>query len=47
MAFAGWFAFKLAQASLAALVHALVPGLCEKTASTIIAELYGRTQGRT
>jgi hypothetical protein len=36
--FAGW----LAVAALAALVHALLPPLCEKTASRIITRLHVR-----
>ncbi|MEM9968772.1 MAG: DUF6356 family protein [Pseudomonadota bacterium] len=40
--FAGW----LGVAGAAALVHALVPSLCEKTASGIIKMLYERTHNR-
>ncbi len=46
MAFAGNASFKLFKAAFACLVHAIVPGLFERTASTIIAELYNRTHGR-
>lgn len=44
--FALWFSAKLFMAAGAALIHALVPACCEKTASSIIAELYQRTQNR-
>ncbi|MEM8877921.1 MAG: DUF6356 family protein [Pseudomonadota bacterium] len=44
--FALWFSARLFTAGGAALVHAVIPGCCEKTASTIIAELNHRTQGR-
>ena len=46
MAFAGKFAGKLFLAGGAALVHAFVPCLFEKTASTIIADLYHKTHNR-
>lgn len=46
MAFAGWFAGKLLTAGFCALVHAILPCCFEKTASTIIAELYERTHNR-
>lgn len=46
MAFAGKFSAKLFMAGGAALVHAFVPCLFEKTASTIIAELYAKTSNR-
>jgi hypothetical protein len=36
------FAGRLAVAALAGLIHALVPALFERTASRIVAELYGR-----
>ncbi|MEM0946161.1 MAG: DUF6356 family protein [Pseudomonadota bacterium] len=45
--FALWFAFWLAAAAGAALVHAVLPFMFEKTASGIIARLYHRTQNRT
>ncbi len=45
-----WFALRfaglLALAAGAALLHALLPFLCEKTASRIIARLYARTHNR-
>lgn len=46
MGFALWFASRLATAAGAALIHAIIPSCCEKTASTIIAELYERTRYR-
>ncbi|MGB5864667.1 MAG: DUF6356 family protein [Sulfitobacter sp.] len=46
MAFAGKFSAKLFAAAGAALVHALIPCLFEKTASKIIAELYHKTHNR-
>ena len=46
MRFAGWFAFWLFAAGLAATVHAILPFLFEKTASGIIAKLYHRTKNR-
>jgi hypothetical protein len=44
--FALWFAARLSVAAGAALIHAMIPACCEKTASTIIAELYERTRHR-
>ena len=44
--FALRFAGQLALAAGAALIHALLPFACEKTASTIIARLYERTHNR-
>jgi hypothetical protein len=44
--FALWFAGQLALAALAALVHAVLPFACEKTASRIVARLYERTHNR-
>ena len=44
--FAMWFAGWLALAAGAALVHAILPFMFEKTASQIIARLYHRTQNR-
>lgn len=38
LGFAGW----LALAAGAALIHALIPGLCERTASRIIRRLHAR-----
>ena len=46
MRFAGWFAGTLLLAAGAALVHALLPFLFEKTASRIVARLYERTHNR-
>ncbi len=46
MAFAGKFAGKLFLAGGAALVHAVIPCLFEKTASKIIADLYAKTHNR-
>ena len=45
-----WFALKFAAllscAATAALIHAFIPAMCKKTASTIIAKLYTRTHNR-
>ncbi|MEM1075950.1 MAG: DUF6356 family protein [Pseudomonadota bacterium] len=46
MAFALRFAGSLFLAAGAALVHAFIPCLFEKTASRIIAQLYARTHNR-
>ena len=46
MAFAGRFSGKLFLAAGAALVHAVLPFLFEKTASRMIAEMYDRTKNR-
>lgn len=46
MRFALGFAFQLFAAAAAALVHAFVPCLFEKTASRIVADLYHRTARR-
>ena len=46
MRFAAGFSGKLALAAAAALVHALLPFLFEKTASTIVRGLYARTANR-
>jgi len=46
MAFALRFAGLLFAAAFAALIHAFVPCLFEKTASRIIAQLYERTHNR-
>ena len=40
------FAFWLGLAALAALVHAVIPKLCETTASTIIRRLVARMDAR-
>jgi hypothetical protein len=36
------FAARLFAAAIACLIHAVVPGVCQRTGSRIIAELYGR-----
>ena len=45
-----WFALRfaglLAFAAGAALIHAIIPAACEKTASRIVAQLYARTHNR-
>ncbi|MEL6958891.1 MAG: DUF6356 family protein [Pseudomonadota bacterium] len=46
MAFAFGFAFWLAVAAGAAMVHAVFPALCETTASRILTRLSGRMQTR-
>ncbi len=46
MRFALFFATRLLAAGCAALIHAFVPCLFEKTASNVIAELYERTKYR-
>lgn len=46
LCFAGCFAGRLATAALAALAHALVPGLFQKTASNIVRELHVKTANR-
>ncbi len=46
MAFALKFFGLLALAAAAALVHAILPFCCEKTASRIVAKLYERTSNR-
>ena len=45
-AFAGRFSFRLFAAAGAALVHAVIPCLFEKTASRIVADLYAKTHNR-
>lgn len=45
-AFAGKFSLRLFAAAFAALIHAFIPCLFERTASGIIAELYARTHNR-
>ena len=45
-AFAGGFSLKLFAAAGAALIHAIVPCLFEKTASRMVADLYRKTAGR-
>lgn len=44
--FAGRFAVMLFAASLAALIHAILPFLFEKTASRMIAQMYAKTHNR-
>jgi hypothetical protein len=44
--FAAGFSLKLFAAGFAAMVHAVVPCLFEKTASRMVAELYARTHNR-
>ncbi len=46
MAFAGRFGLTLLGAAGAALVHAILPFLFEKTASRMVARLYDRTHNR-
>ena len=46
MAFAGRFSGKLFLAAGAALVHAVLPFMFEKTASGMIAEMYALTHNR-
>lgn len=46
MGFALRFCGLLAWAAGAALVHAVIPALCEKTASTIIRRLYAKIEHR-
>lgn len=44
--FAGRFAFRLLGAGLAALIHAVIPCLFEKTASRMISEMHAKLQNR-
>ncbi|MCB1385497.1 MAG: hypothetical protein KDJ80_06110 [Nitratireductor sp.] len=44
--FAGRFSLVLFAAAFAALVHALIPALFEKTASRLVRGLYERTHNR-
>jgi len=44
--FATKFSLTLFAAAVAALVHAIFPWMFEKTASTIVANLYERTRNR-
>jgi len=46
MRFAFTFAFWLGVAACAALVHAVVPALCETTASRILKRLHARIESR-
>ena len=41
-----WFAGQLGLAACAALVHALIPALCKRTASDIIVRLHTRMMRR-
>lgn len=45
-AFAGGFALRLFLAGGAALIHAIIPCLFEKTASGMIAKMYAKTHNR-
>jgi len=44
--FAGRFALRLFGAACAALIHAVIPCLFEKTASRMIATMYAQTHNR-
>ena len=44
--FAAGFSLKLFAAGFAALIHAIIPCLFEKTASGMIAEMYAKTHNR-
>lgn len=44
--FALGFSIKLFGAAFAALIHALIPAACEKTASKTVAALYAKTHNR-
>lgn len=46
MRFAGWFAARLLVAGSAALIHAVIPCLFEKTASRMIYKMYARLMSR-
>lgn len=46
MRFAGWFAMRLFAAGGAALIHAVIPGLFEKTAGKMIGEMHDRIVNR-
>ena len=46
MKFAFGFAFWLGVAAVAALVHAIIPALCETTASRILTRLHSRVTAR-
>lgn len=46
MRFAGWFASRLLMAGGAALVHAIIPCLFEKTASKMICQMHDRLTNR-
>jgi len=44
--FASGFSLRLLAAGCAAMVHAVVPCMFEKTASRMVAEMYARTHNR-
>lgn len=46
MRFAAGFAFWLAVAAGAALIHAVIPAMCETTASRILKRLHARIEKR-
>ncbi|MDA7425632.1 DUF6356 family protein [Thalassococcus lentus] len=46
MRFAGWFAARLLAAGFAALIHAVIPCLFEKTASRMIQDMNARIVSR-
>ncbi len=46
MKFAFGFAFLLGVAAVAALIHAVIPALCETTASRILQRLHARITAR-
>ena len=46
MIFAARFSLKLFGAGAAALIHAVIPCLFERTASRMIAEMYAKTHNR-
>lgn len=46
MAFAFGFSFRLFRAAFAAAAHGVIPGVCEKTASVEIKEMYNRIHKR-
>ena len=46
LAFASKFAITLMVAAGAAMIHAIIPCLCEKTASKSVARLYDKTHNR-
>lgn len=46
MRFAGWFAARLLMAGGAALIHAVIPCLFEKTASRMISQMHARLTSR-
>ena len=46
MRFALGFAFWLGVAAMAAIVHAIIPALCETTASRILTRLHNRITAR-